>query len=185
MVPSLPFAPSFKSRYNNSLQRLFFWACTQHRHQPQTGPTPKTGASPPDGQIFRQVSEQFPSHFSSTKRANAGGNFRSYESSMPGAESTSFLTLWRPCSDCKNSRIPAALRPLTTSKTLRRAKSQKVVAKPCLRVNLCASMPRMRGACEVCPAAALVLHLLAAAALHSGYAMRCSSAIFLQETPFL
>ena len=39
---------------------------------PQLGSTPKTGASPLDGQIFRLVSDQFPCHFSSTKRAHAG-----------------------------------------------------------------------------------------------------------------
>ena len=53
------------------------------------GSTPKTGASPFNGQFFRQVSDQFPSHFSSTKRAHAGGSFRSYESRTHAAESTS------------------------------------------------------------------------------------------------
>ena len=56
-----------------------------------SGSTPKTGASPFTGQIFRQVSDQFPSHFSSTKRAPAGGNFRSYESHTLAAGSTSFF----------------------------------------------------------------------------------------------
>ena len=35
------------------------------------GSTPKTGASPFKGQIFRQVSDQFTSHFRSTKREHA------------------------------------------------------------------------------------------------------------------
>ena len=54
------------------------------------GSTPKTGASPFNGQFFRQVSDQFPSHLSSTKRAHAGGSFRSYGSHTHAAESTSF-----------------------------------------------------------------------------------------------
>ena len=62
-----------------------FSCCT-----PRLGSTPKTGASPFNGQIFRQVSDQFPSHFSSTKRAHAGGNFRSCESHTHAAGSTSF-----------------------------------------------------------------------------------------------
>ena len=37
----------------------------------QRGSTPKTGASPFKGQIFRQVSDQFTSHFRSTKREHA------------------------------------------------------------------------------------------------------------------
>ena len=61
-----------------------------HGELAKDGSTPKTGASPLDGQIFRLVSGQFPSHFSSTKRALAGGNFRSYESHTRGAGSTSF-----------------------------------------------------------------------------------------------
>ena len=37
------------------------------------GSTPKAGASPFNGQLFRRVSERFHSHFSSTKRVHAGG----------------------------------------------------------------------------------------------------------------
>ena len=55
------------------------------------GSTPKTGAIPFNGQFFRQVSERFPSHFSSTKRAHAGGSFRSCESHTHAAGSTSFF----------------------------------------------------------------------------------------------
>ena len=49
----------------------------------------KDGASPFNEQFFRQVSDQFPSHFSSTKRAHAGGSFRSCESHTRAAGSTS------------------------------------------------------------------------------------------------
>ena len=56
----------------------------------QAGSTPKTGASPFIGQFFRQVSDQFTSHFSSTKRAHAGGSFRSCGSHTHAAGSTSF-----------------------------------------------------------------------------------------------
>ena len=55
-----------------------------------SGSTPKTGASPFIGQFFRQVSDQFTSHFSSTKRAHAGGSFRSCGSHTHAAGSTSF-----------------------------------------------------------------------------------------------
>ena len=44
----------------------------------------KDGASSFDGQFFRQVSDQFPSHFSSKKRAHAGDNFRSCEALHQG-----------------------------------------------------------------------------------------------------
>ena len=60
------------------------------RFLPNAGSTPKTGASPFNGQFFRQVSDQFPSHLSSTKRAHAGGSFRSYGSHTHAAGSTSF-----------------------------------------------------------------------------------------------
>ena len=62
----------------------------QHLLMRLFGSTPKTGASHFIGQFFRQVSDQFTSHFSSTKRAHAGGSFRSYGSHTHAAESTSF-----------------------------------------------------------------------------------------------
>ena len=65
--------------------RAFHASFSQYR-----GSTPKTGASPFIGQFFRQVSDQFPSHFSSTKRAHAGGSFRSCGSHTHAAGSTSF-----------------------------------------------------------------------------------------------
>ena len=76
-------------------QTLFcvFFCTIFHHTSPRAkgGSTPKTGASPFNGQIFRLVSEQFPCHFSSTKCAHAGGNSRSYESHTPVAGSTSFF----------------------------------------------------------------------------------------------
>ena len=74
--------------------RAFHASFSQYRGStPKTGEagsTPKTGASPFIGQFFRQVSDQFTSHFSSTKRAHAGGSFRSCGSHTHAAGSTSF-----------------------------------------------------------------------------------------------
>ena len=80
------------------------------------------------------------------------------------------LTLWRPCSDCKKSRMSAALRPLTTSKTLpagQVAKSGRKALSARKSVLINAQNART---CAVCPVAALVLHHLVVVPLHAGNA---------------
>ena len=60
-------------------------------HRPAAcGVYTKDGGKPFNGQFFRLVSDQFPSHFSSTKRAHAGGSFRNCGSHTHAAGSTSF-----------------------------------------------------------------------------------------------
>lgn len=59
--------------------RVFCFLRLQRSPATSFGLYTKDGASPLDGQFFRQFSEQFPRHFSSTKHAHAGGNFQSTE----------------------------------------------------------------------------------------------------------
>ena len=95
LAPGTKLNQGFVKMAQGRSQTLFcvFFCTIFHHTSPRAkgGSTPKTGASPFNGQIFRQVSDQFPSHFSSTKRAPAGGNFRSYESHTLAAGSTSFF----------------------------------------------------------------------------------------------
>jgi hypothetical protein len=58
------------SGYTNASGKPLWWAIFRlYTKTRARGSTPKTGASLLDGQIFRQVYYQFPSHFSSTKPA--------------------------------------------------------------------------------------------------------------------